>query len=58
MATAAGSAVRFKSNYAVSRRIEPFYKGGALHPAGPPHSLLSVLHPLFSRGHHFICSQP
>uniref|UniRef100_A0A8C3M008 Transducin beta like 3 n=1 Tax=Chrysolophus pictus TaxID=9089 RepID=A0A8C3M008_CHRPC len=28
MATAAGSAVRFKSNYAVSRKIEPFYKGG------------------------------
>ncbi|KAM8798534.1 transducin beta-like protein 3 [Eudromia elegans] len=24
----ANSAVRFKSNYAVSRRIEPFYKGG------------------------------
>ncbi|XP_061848106.1 transducin beta-like protein 3 isoform X1 [Colius striatus] len=25
---AAGTAVRFKSNYAVERRIEPFYKGG------------------------------
>ncbi|KAM9372396.1 transducin beta-like protein 3 [Phaethornis superciliosus] len=28
MEAAAGSPVRFKSNYAVSRRIEPFYKGG------------------------------
>ncbi|XP_068002591.1 transducin beta-like protein 3 [Melanerpes formicivorus] len=28
MEAAAASPVRFKSNYAVSRRIEPFYKGG------------------------------
>uniref|UniRef100_A0A8C9DUS9 Uncharacterized protein n=1 Tax=Prolemur simus TaxID=1328070 RepID=A0A8C9DUS9_PROSS len=39
MAETAAGASRFKANYAVERKIEPFYKGGKaqipLCPAGP-----------------------
>ncbi|PNJ01706.1 TBL3 isoform 2 [Pongo abelii] len=50
MAETATGVGRFKANYAVERKIEPFYKGGkaqtSLSPAGPdwPAPLLRLWH--------------